>query len=197
MFKFFLDVNFRLGDTPILPAQFMQFTTADVELHIPFAPEGSAVIMSVIRPDGFKTNEMFMEIDKEDPENPGIFIYKTQLTPFHTSVIPGTATQGSLIVGFMLKQFEDEILVNVLSSPITKISVERSIEPSGEFLPFSVQDSFAARLNTVENVAFDHTLLSEFSRSQPEQHPISAITELEPKVTVHVGRYDPEVPSDT
>jgi hypothetical protein len=197
MFKFYLDENFRLSGTPQFPAQFVQYSTEDVEVHIPFANLGITVIMNVIRPDGFKTNEMFMELVGEDPEEAGIYIYKTTLTPYHTALIPGTQSQGTMIVSFMLKQFEDEILTNVLSSPITKIPVERSIEPNAEFLPTSVAEDFAARITSLETVSFDHTLLSSQSRAQANQHPIGAITDLEPKVTVHVGRYEPEDPADT
>jgi hypothetical protein len=197
MFKFYLDSNFRLTQSPEFPAQFVQYTTADVVLYAPFQNIGLTIIMNVIRPDGFKTNEMFMEYLGEDEENPGIYMYGTTLTPYHTALIPGTQNTGTMIVNFILKQFEDEVVVNILSSPITKIPVERSIEPNAEFLPTSVAENFGARITALEEVSFEHNLLSLQSRSLEDQHPIGAISGLTPKVNVHIGENDPTIPADT
>lgn len=197
MFKFYLNSNFRLAGTPEFPAQFVQYSTEDVEVYCPFQNIGITIIMNIVRPDGFKTNQIFMEYLREDEENAGTYVYGAKITPYHTALIPGTQSVGTMIMSFMLKEFEDDILVNVLSSPITKIPVDRSIEPNAEFLPSSVEENFASRITALETVSFDHSLLTPQSRGLPNQHPIGAITDLAPKVTVHIGEYDPTVEADT
>ena len=203
MLKFYLNEDFKFSKPPEIPPLLIQFSTEDVEIHIPFADvdqlgHGRSLIINIIRPDGFKTNEMFGEFTGEDPDNPGTYIWKSKIVPFHTSVIPGTSSTGSLIVGFMLKEFNgQENLIDVLSSPITKITIQRSIEPNEDFLDFNAAEDLDRRLNTLEVGALDHSVITLFSRSKPDQHPIEAISGLKPKVEVHISEEEPIEQIDT
>lgn len=203
MMKFYLDNRFKSSQPAEIPLLFVQFSTEDIEIHIPFAEEdglgnGRSLIVNIIRPDGFKTNEMFAEFIGEDPDNLGIYIWKSKIVPFHTSVIPGTSSTGSLIIGFMLKEFDaEQNLTDVLSSPITKITVQRSIEPNEEFLDFNAAEDFDRRINALEVSALDHSVLTLLSRSKPNQHPIEAIAGLKPKVEVHISEDEPVEQVDT
>ena len=201
--KFYLDNRFKLSKPPQIPPLFTQFNTEEIEIHIPFANEdelgnGRSVIVNIVRPDGFKTNEMFAEFAGEDPENPGTYIWKSRIVPFHTSIMPGNQPTGTLIISFMLKEADgNNELVDILSSPITKITIQRSIEPNEEFLDYNTAEELDSRINTLEASALDHSVLSLFSRSKPNQHPIEAISGLKQKVGVHVGEEEPIETTDT
>ena len=200
--KFYLSEDFRFKEKPNLPLQFTQYSTEEIEISLPFNKNDDdgisrSIVVSVIRPDGYKTNEMFAEFAGEDLNNEGFYIWKSGLTPYHTSIMPGTNNTGSLIIGFMLKEFKNDTLIDVLSSPITKITVHRGIEPNQEFLPYSVQDDFGRRINAITEQQYQHDFLTLASRSKPNQHPIESISGLSRKVEVAVSDEEPTKGVDT
>lgn len=201
--KFILNEKFRFAQAPEIPPFLVQFSTQEFTIHIPFENEdelgnGRSLIINIIRPDGFKTNEMFAEFIGEDPDNLGTYIWRSRIVPFHTSIIPNTSATGILIMSFMLKEYgAGQELIDVLSSPIVKLTVQRSIEPNSEFLDFSVEEDFDRRINQLEIAGLDHSVLTLLSRSKNDQHPISAISGLKPKVEIHIGEDEPIEQIDT
>jgi len=100
-------------------------------------------------------------------------------------------------MNFMLRQFDEDTLVNMLSSPLVRVRVERAIEPSPEQIPYSIQDKILQDLQNLQVGIVDHNNLSSESRNKPNQHTIDSISNLRRKVEVHVGPDEPLNPSDT
>lgn len=195
--KFYLNNTFRIRKPSEVPISFIQYSTETVELFIPFGALNNVVVCNVVRPDGFKTNEMFLDYVGPVAGEPGIHKWTTTITPYHTNNIPGTKDNGIMILNFMLRQFENNVLVGIQSSPLFRISVARSIEPAPESLPYSVQDAIFQDLQELQVEITDHDQLSTISRNKPNQHTIDAISGLRRKVEVHVGESEPIEEAET
>lgn len=84
-----------------------------------------------------------------------------------------------------------------LTSPLVRVRVLRSIEPDVESVPYSFQQQILEQIQNIEAGTISHDRLPLESRFKPNQHPISAITGLKPKVEVHVDEDEPVDQIDT
>lgn len=105
---------------------------------------------------------------------------------------------------------EFEATLQIQNTKIIKTSgvVDYPVNPNvfGEYenLGLTDREEIDFRLTELEQeiqLAIDaqtnHGVLTLFSRSQPNQHPISAISGLAPKVLVHIGDQEPTEQIDT
>jgi len=59
--KFYLTENFRIAKPSIVPQGITQYSIQPIELTIPFSQTDNIVICNIVRPDGFKTNEIYLD----------------------------------------------------------------------------------------------------------------------------------------
>lgn len=190
MIRVYLDGAMRVIKSEI-PVFITQYSSVEIEIHTPIQPENQTTTYSFIRPDGYKTHEVYMSYDREED---GKYVWVGELTPYHTSNMPGSSDTGVGIMSFTMRH---NITGLTLSSPIIRLTIQRSIEPAPNIIPPNLADSILARLDKIEEEGIDisklrHDQLTAESRSLPDQHPIEAITGLKPEINVHVGREEPQ-----
>ena len=190
--KFYFNEKLKYIGNQNIPTEYIQYSTEDVEIQITTdEPTNKSLAMSVIRPDGFKTNQILASYVGVG-EEPGTHVWKATITPYHTAVIPGVDPKGSMLISFTLKTIENNILIESYNSAISRITVTRSIEPKEGFIPFSTEDTLNTRMNDLEvSDESQNVLLGDIdSYVTSSNSRIIALEDIQPTL-LHGGIYDP------
>lgn len=192
MVRVYLDSAMRVIKSEI-PVFITQYSSAEIEIYTPNQPENRTTTYSFIRPDGYKAHEVYMAYTRQED---GKYVWTGELTPYHTSNMPGSGDTGVGIMSFTMRHNTTGL---TLSSPIIRLTIKRSIEPAPHIMPPNLTDSILARLDRIEKDGggdgtgtLRHDQLTVESRNMPNQHPIEAITGLKPEINIHVGREEPQ-----
>lgn len=167
-----------------------QYSEVEIIALLPYNNLEHIFSFSLVRPDGYKANEVYFECGNEF--EPGLYEWTAKIRSYHTLSMPGTQDIINIIVGFTLKNIIGGLVQSVKSSPIIRIPVVRSVEPAPNELEPEIADDFEHRISVLELADSSHNLISSYSRSLPNQHPIAAITGLEQEVGVYTGIDEPE-----
>lgn len=171
-----------------------QYSTTQIELYTSFYSIDDVLTFNLIRPDGSQAPEVYFSYDQQ--MEPGKYRWLATISPYHTLNIPGKEEKGRIVINFTLKHIVDGIVQYIKSSPIVRLTVDRSTEPEPTELGANTIDDILQRLQYLESGTGtgtgDHSQLTATSRSLPNQHTIDAIIGLRQEISIYNGVSEPD-----
>lgn len=150
MIILFLNDKLRVIKRPN-PEPITQYSTVPVRIYTTAPVIDTNYGMTFVRPDGYKAVERSMSfIGVHEIDGIEYNALQTDITPYHTNVIPGVSDTGMGYLSITARFSEEGAPETMLSSSVIKITINRSQEPEVEEIEDTELNNILTRLTTVE-----------------------------------------------
>lgn len=154
MIKIVLGDNLRLIEKTV-DDKIMQYTVVPVHLYSKQEPVDSEFTMTYVRPDGYKSSDRGLSYQGYEELSDGEFYhhYTTDIRPYHTNIIPGSAATGRSYMSFTWRRVDVDTgeTLDMKSSSIVKLTIYRSQEPTAEeIMEPDVVNELRTRMTDIE-----------------------------------------------